>query len=284
MAKWTSTKHSDWLNSWLIHWSATIHLVSIYYATRSIYTFLVTIIRMAHNNSLPVFLQPGFEVKARDIFGIPSYYYISNEELRYYYDLLSEAGDDADAQLNRVLTCATNPRCSCYFCKEGEDQTDEEDSTTLFSDKGDDADDERSVLTPPDSILLSSATVVSSRQTRPYGQLGTLQTPRIHLSFTWEKTCLQHPSSLVVMTAWIWPWWNRRALSYPTSTTCGARHLRMVRLLTPLSGCPLRWRRRREGGLWPMHPHEWGSSHPSSQPTTCPREIQHPARVVGAAS
>ena len=77
-----------------------------------------------HNDSTPVFLQADFESKARSVFGIPVYYYISNEELKYYFDLLSEASDDGDAQFQRVLTCATNPRCECYFCKQEESDTD----------------------------------------------------------------------------------------------------------------------------------------------------------------
>ena len=76
-----------------------------------------------------VFLSQQFESKARGIFGIPPTYYLSNDELKFYYEILSKAADDKDAHIARTFACSTNPECRCYTCK----QQDREDSSLEVS-------------------------------------------------------------------------------------------------------------------------------------------------------
>ena len=64
-----------------------------------------------------VFLSQSFVIKARAVFGIPVYYYLGNDELQYLFTLLRDASTDDEARLNRVLTCATNVSCTCFFCR-----------------------------------------------------------------------------------------------------------------------------------------------------------------------
>ena len=129
---------------------------------RRIYSDRITLIEMANfRNQLPAFLHPSFESKARAVFGIPEFYYLSNDELGYYFSLLSSASTDEEARFERVLTCDTNPACNCFFCGEHNDQ-DYRDQSGDYRDQsdlsvgGEDADDELTVSTPSVSILRSS--------------------------------------------------------------------------------------------------------------------------------
>ena len=90
------------------------------------------------------FLTAEFEQKARNIFNIPPFYYVGNDELKYYFDLLKDAEDDDAARTARVLTCSTNVSCVCFACSHGEqDRSLEEDSVeTSTGHEADDEDDE----------------------------------------------------------------------------------------------------------------------------------------------
>ena len=133
-----------------------------------------SIIMANFSNDAEVFLSDHFAIKARAVFHIPVYYYLTNEELHYYFTILRDASDDDEARLTRVLTCSTNVSCSCYFCRGEEDATSDEDSvilevSTSAESRGADADDERdseesdkesdgedaATSTPNSSILLS---------------------------------------------------------------------------------------------------------------------------------
>ena len=92
-------------------------------------------------NDLPAFLHPGFEIKARGVFRIPDTYYLSNDELGYYFSLLAAASSDEEARFERVLTCDTNPICCCFFCGEANVQDDEEDQSGLSAPSGDSGED-----------------------------------------------------------------------------------------------------------------------------------------------
>ena len=113
------------------------------------------------SHDLPVFLHPGFEAKARAIFRIPPTYYLPNSELEFYYTVLADADNDDEARFNRVLACDTNPCCSCFFCADQDTPAEPEDS--IYSHRGDDADDERTVSTPSASLLASSTSHTSDQ-------------------------------------------------------------------------------------------------------------------------
>ena len=125
---------------------------------------------MAFSSAQQVFLTAEFESKARGIFGIPVHYYLPNAELEYYYSLLRVADSDADAQLGRVLTCATNPSCRCFFCQELTDDGRSAQGET--SDSGDFADDEAepSHLTTPSSSILQDSHEDTSASGEPEEQ------------------------------------------------------------------------------------------------------------------
>ena len=51
----------------------------------------------------------------RQIFRIPLWYQVGEEEFQTYKDLIAEAGVE-DAKVARVLQCSTTIDCACYFC------------------------------------------------------------------------------------------------------------------------------------------------------------------------
>ena len=102
-------------------------------------------------NSQRAHLSHVFEAKARGVFQIPTAHYITNDELKFYWDILQGAADDGEARVARALACGTNPNCRCYACQQAEDRV--EDSTV--SSLGAEADDEW------DTTLQSAATVDS---------------------------------------------------------------------------------------------------------------------------
>ena len=85
-----------------------------------------------------IFLTASFESKARRIFGVPPTHYVSNEELKYYYDILKDAQDDDEARTSRALLCSTNIECACFACTQRDSTLD----VSTVSSTGNVADDE----------------------------------------------------------------------------------------------------------------------------------------------
>ena len=120
------------------------HYIKLHHSN---YLFSVLTFNMAF--SYPqhhTYLSQNFKIKARGVFQVPLWHYVTNDELAFYWDILQNVGSDGEARIARALACGTNPNCQCFACLQAEDR--EGDSTVSFA--GDEADDEGDSTRPRD--------------------------------------------------------------------------------------------------------------------------------------
>ena len=97
---------------------------------------------MAFNHvNQQIFLSSAFEHQARQVFQIPVYHYITNDELEYYFSILKDPLTHDEARTARVLLCTTRVDCPCYACQQNPEEPDSLELSHL-TEGGNDADDE----------------------------------------------------------------------------------------------------------------------------------------------